>query len=183
MKHSYLFLADGFEEIEALATVDVLRRAQMEVITVSINRDTVVTGAHGVAVTADATIANVDLDTDTEWLICPGGMPGASHLAADAKLTDMLVRHHAAGGKIAAICASPALVLWTAGVIDGRHFTCYPGMEPEDCGDLYTGDPVVAFDTLITGNGPASTLAFAYSIVAATKGVDVASEVAKAMMY
>lgn len=183
MKHSYLFLADGFEEIEALATVDVLRRSQMNVVTVSINHNTTVTGANGVTVQADTTLAEVELDADVEWLICPGGMPGASNLAADKKVCDMLVKHHAAGGKIAAICASPAVVLWPLGVIAGRHFTCYPGMEPADSGDLYTAEPVVALDNLVTGNGPASTLAFAYSIAAQSQGADVASQVAKAMMY
>lgn len=81
MKQSYLFLADGFEEIEALTTVDVMRRAGMPVVTVSITSSAMVTGAHQVAVKADALIANVDLG-HAEWLICPGCMPGASNLAA-----------------------------------------------------------------------------------------------------
>ena len=110
MKQSYLFLADGFEEIEALTTVDVMRRAGMPVVTVSITSSAMVTGAHQVAVKADALIANVDLG-HAEWLICPGGMPGASNLAACEPLNQALKAQAQAGGKVAAICASPAVVL------------------------------------------------------------------------
>ena len=95
MKTSFVFLADGFEEIEALATIDVMRRAGMPVVTVSINPTPQVTGAHGVPVLADALITACDL-SDAEWLICPGGMPGASNLAACQPLTDALVDQYVA---------------------------------------------------------------------------------------
>lgn len=183
MKHSYLFLAPGFEEIEALATVDVLRRADMNVITVAVtDKEKTVAGAHGVKVEADVHINDTDL-SNAEWLICPGGMPGASNLAANAKVTAALTAQFKKGGKIAAICASPALVLEPLGILAGREATCYPGME----GYIKTGiaqeTPVVAHDTLITGNGPATTIRFALAIVRNSKGDKAAEEVGSAMLY
>ncbi len=183
MKSSYLFLADGFEEIEALATVDVLRRSGMTVNTVSVKPGKTVTGANGVTVEADTTIDKIDLTSDTDWLICPGGMPGASNLAACARLSELLVAHHKNGGRIAAICAAPAVVLAPLGILTGRKATCYPGFETMvDDADM-TGEPVVALDTLITGNGPGNTMPFALAIVAVSKGVETASDVAAGMMF
>ena len=166
MKRSYLFLAPGFEETEALATVDVMRRAGMEVLTVAINPENSekVCGAHGVVVVADLLPEDADF-TDVEWLICPGGMPGAQNLADSRIVTEALRAHAAKGGKIAAICASPALVLAPLGILDGREATCYPGMQPESDKIVMRDAPVVALDNPITGNGPPSTLAFALAIV------------------
>lgn len=183
MKESYVFLADGFEEIEAIATVDVLRRAGLAVITVSINPTGTVTGANGVTVTADTTIDNVEAGPDTDWLICPGGMPGASNLAQCGKLSDMLLTHYKAGGRIAAICAAPAVVLAPLGILAGRKATCYPGFESMVTDAEMTGEPVVALDTLVTGNGPGNTIPFALAIAAVTSGTNVAAEVGAGMMY
>ncbi len=181
MKKSYLFLADGFEEIEAIATVDVLRRAGMDVVTVSINPTVEATGAHGVTVKADTTLSECSVD-NAEWLICPGGMPGATNLAQCAPLTSLLTAHFKAGGKIAAICAAPAVVLAPLGVLAGRKATCYPGFE-QMCKDAEMVDErVVALDTLITGNGPASAVKFALAIVANSAGSDKAAEVASGML-
>ncbi|MDE5837843.1 MAG: DJ-1/PfpI family protein, partial [Paramuribaculum sp.] len=129
MKHSFIFLAPGFEEIEALATVDVLRRAEMTVTTVAVTAGSkTVEGAHGVKVEADIHINDADL-ANAEWLICPGGMPGAANLAANKKVSAALTDQFKKGGKIAAICASPAIVLEPLGILAGREATCYPGME------------------------------------------------------
>lgn len=182
MKKSYLFLADGFEEIEALATVDVLRRSGMTVNTVAIAPDGKAVGANGIKVTADTTIDHIALDRDTDWLICPGGMPGASNLAACEPLCEMLRRHHASGGRIASICASPAVVLAPLGILEGRRATCYPGFETMVTDAEMTGEPVVALDTLITANGPGNTIPFALAIVAVSRGADVAADVAAGMM-
>ena len=109
MKESFLFLANGFEEIEALTAVDVLRRAEMPVRTVSITSSLQVTGAHGVTVKADV-IYDSTLFADPAWLILPGGMPGAENLAGFAPLTGLLARQLASEeGRIAAICAAPAV--------------------------------------------------------------------------
>lgn len=183
MKRSYLFLAPGFEETEALATVDVMRRAGMEVLTVAINPENSekVCGAHGVVVVADLLPEDADF-TDVEWLICPGGMPGAQNLADSRIVTEALRAHAAKGGKIAAICASPALVLAPLGILDGREATCYPGMQPESDKIVMRDAPVVALDNLITGNGSASTLAFALAIVRRSCGDAVAQQIGSGML-
>lgn len=183
-KISYLFLADGFEEVEALATVDVLRRAEIELRTVSVKDGCEVTGAHGVPVMADLTVADVELDDSTGWLICPGGMPGATNLAACDKLCSMIKAHNANGGNIAAICASPAVVLAPLGVLKGRKATCYPGFESMVDGEAeMTGQPVEVAGNVITANGPANTFAFALAIVEATLGAEAAGAVAQGMLY
>ena len=183
MKHSVLFLANGFEEIEALATVDILRRAGMVVNTVTINADGFATGANGITVKADAVIDNVSLAPDTEWLICPGGMPGAANLAANEKVCEMLSAQFARGGRIAAICAAPAVVLAPLGILEGRKATCYPGFESEVVNADMTGAPVEVQDTLVTANGPGNAIPFALSIVAVSKGNGVASDLAAALQY
>lgn len=183
-KLSYLFLADGFEEVEALATVDVLRRAGMEVRTVSIKNGREVTGAKNVSVIADTTIDEIELGDNIDWLICPGGMPGATNLAACDKLGRMIKEQNAKGGHIAAICASPAVVFAPLGVLKGRKATCYPGMEPLALIDTeMTGQPVVVAENVITANGPANTFAFALAIVTASLGAETADSVAQGMLY
>lgn len=182
-QHSYLFLAPGFEEIEALATVDVLRRAGMELSTVAVTDGSLsVTGAHGVSVQADILADDADF-ADAEWLICPGGMPGATNLAESKTVTTALTAHFNRGGKIAAICASPAIVLEPLGILNGRAATCYPGMEGLIKSTTTQETPVVVHPTLITGNGPASTLRFALAIVRNTLGDAIAQEVGTAMLF
>ena len=183
MKTSYLFLAEGFEEIEALSTVDVMRRAGMEVYTVSITSDKQVKGANGVTVIADKTISDIDAD-DAEWLIVPGGMPGATNLASCGKLSDMLSVQWNKQGKIAAICAAPAVVLGPLGIVRGQDCTCYPSFKDDlvSAGGQYLDMRVVESGNLITANGPSSALLFAFAIVANTLGPDVASSVASGML-
>lgn len=180
MKTSYVFLAEGFEEIEALATVDIMRRAQLPVTTVAITSKRQVRAAHGVTVEADATIDEVDLK-QAQWLILPGGMPGATNLAACKPLCEALKARNREGGLIAAICASPAVVLAPLGILDGRKAVCYPGMESSD--DVFWGRELVATDgNVVTGAGPAAAAPFALTIVRLTSGDDVAREVAEGML-
>lgn len=184
-QESYLFLADGFEEIEALATVDILRRAEMTVRTVAVNTtdEFIVTGAHGVPVKADLLLNDISVSDATEWLILPGGMPGATNLAASDKLNEMINAQHARGGHIAAICASPAVVLSPLGVLDGKQATCYPGFEKITSTEAeMTGQPVVVSGNVITANGPANTMAFALAIVTVQKGAEAAGAVAQGML-
>ena len=169
MKTSYLFLAEGFEEIEALSTVDILRRAGMDVCTVSI--------------TADKAISEIDTE-DAEWLILPGGMPGSTNLAACGKLNDMLTVQWNKQGKIAAICAAPAVVLGPLGIVRGQEATCYPSFKDEliAAGAQYVDMRVIESGNLITSNGPSSAFLFAFAIVSNTLGQDVASSVASGML-
>lgn len=179
MKTNYVFLADGFEEIEALATVDVLRRAGMDVITVSINKHGTSEGAHEVSVNADISLEEPE---NADWLIFPGGMPGASNLASCRQLVDILLRHVKAGGRVAAICASPAIVLAPLGLLDGKKATCYPSMEYRDCDAEWVDDMVVTDGNIVTGRGPAAAVDFALEIVRLTCGAAKADEVAAGML-
>ena len=180
---SFLFLAQGFEEIEALTTVDVMRRAGMAVRTVSITDSHKVEGAHGITVTADLTFKEADFG-DAEWLICPGGMPGAEHLHDFAPLNDLLRVHAMHPGKIAAICAAPAVVLAQIGLLDGLEATCYPGFEAlaKKYGAIIVDKRVVAGKHLITANGPSSATAFALAIVANSLGEHHARQIAGDML-
>ncbi|MDE7385918.1 MAG: DJ-1/PfpI family protein [Muribaculaceae bacterium] len=177
----YVFLADGFEEIEALATVDLLRRAGLETVTVSINSGAEVTGAHGVKVLADALLADTTVAAD-DWMIMPGGLPGATNLVDDITLTGMLKEHHANGGHMAAICASPAFVLGALGLLDGVNATCYPGCEGQAPDVKFSGKPVEVSDKIITGRGPGYTMQFALAIITAAAGEDVATRVADGLL-
>ncbi|MCM1450237.1 MAG: DJ-1/PfpI family protein [Clostridiales bacterium] len=181
MSKSYLFLADGFEEIEALATLDMLRRAGMNVETVSINADGRATGAHGVTVVADTSINEAEQE-DIDWLILPGGLPGASNLVACGQLVDMLRSHNANDGHIAAICASPAYVLGALGLLEGVTATCYPGCEGMAPGVEFTFNPVEVSGNIITGKGPGYTFKFAEAIIVASMGRDVADTVLEGML-
>lgn len=180
MHRSFIFLAEGFEEIEALTVVDVMRRAGMDIKTVSITSEHKVVGAHGIPVEADITFKEADFD-GSEWLIVPGGMPGSTNLAAFSALGDLLKVHK---GKIAAICAAPAVVLAPLGLLRDREATCYPGFEDalRENGAIARNSRVVALDNLITANGPSSALKFALAIVSNSLGESVAQEVAIGML-
>lgn len=181
MRPSYVFFADGFEEIEALTVVDVLRRAGMPVVTMSIYDAPEAIGAHGVTVVADEAF-NPDLLEDAEWLICPGGMPGASNLAECETLCEILQEHNEKGEKIAAICASPSVILGPLGLLDGRDAVCYPGMEDGMIGANVLDQRVAVDRNIVTGNGPASAAKFALTIASISMGEDVAADVAAGML-
>ena len=129
MKKVALFLAEGFEEIEALGTVDILRRAKIDIVTISITDNNVVTCAHNIPVTADKKFNDIDF-TNFDMLVLPGGMPGAKHLNEHEDLKNLISDFNSKGKLIAAICAAP-MVLGGLGVLDGKRATCYPGFEPE----------------------------------------------------
>lgn len=173
-------MADGFEEIEALAVVDMLRRAAMPVSMVSITDEFDVQGAHGVTIIADEVISEADF-TDAEWLILPGGMPGSANLASCAPLVAMLKAHNEAGGKIAAICAAP-MVLGENGILEGKNATCYPGFEEHLKGANYTATQVERDGNIVTGNGPAQAIMFAAAIIEKSLGEATAKRILEGMM-
>lgn len=181
MKQTYVFFADGFEEIEALTSVDVLRRAGMPVTTVSINPGLEVTGAHGVTIVADSLFADNDY-SDAEWLVLPGGIPGAPNLAAHEELCEVLNERDERGGKIAAICASPAMVLGPLGILFGHEAVCYPGLEETVEGVDWAQTLVAVDGHIVTGRGPAAAAPFALTIVAETLGQAAATQVATDML-
>lgn len=182
MKKSYLFLAEGFEEVEALTAVDVLRRAEMDLKTVSITNSLQVTGAHGITVNADVLYDNT-LFKDTEWLILPGGMPGAQNLHDFAPLQGLLAKQaKSKKGYIGAICAAPAVVLGQDGLLKGREATCYPGFEKDLKGAQYIDERVTVDDKFVLGNGPASALQWALAMVTKSLGEEKANSVAAQML-
>lgn len=181
MKTVLLFLADGFEEIEALATVDVLRRAGVQVTTVSINPAGLVTGAHGIPVMADVLFEQVRY-ADADMLVLPGGMPGAANLDAHEGLRRLITAHAEAGKWLAAICAAP-MVYGHMGLLSGRKATCYPGFEGELAGAAYTAAPVEKDGNIITGKGPAVVLPFAYALAEVLVGGEIVAQVKAGMLY
>ena len=177
---NYVFLADGFEEVEALATVDVLRRCGIEVQTVSISYSEEVTGAHGIIVKADK-VLDYSMLQDADFLILPGGLPGATNLRDCEALQEVLKQHAAKGGNLAAICAAP-MVLGGLGLLEGKEATCYPGFEKYMIGAKPGSLPVVQDGNVITGKGPAFAFAFGLKIAEAIKGKDAAVDVAAGML-
>jgi 4-methyl-5(b-hydroxyethyl)-thiazole monophosphate biosynthesis len=172
----FIFLANGFEEIEAITTVDILRRGDLKVNTVSITNEREVTGAHGIPVTADMLFRDSDFSGGS-MLILPGGMPGASHLNSHDGLKNLLLSYFESGKKIAAICAAP-LVLGGIGLLKGKKATCYPGFEPQLRGAVVTGNPVEKDGPVITGKGPGFAIEFALALVAELQGQAKSAEVA-----
>lgn len=182
MKESFVFLAEGFEEVEALTPVDVLRRAGMPVKTVSITSSLQVKGAHGITVTADVLFDNT-LFKDCGWLILPGGLPGAQNLHDFDPLIGLLrSQFESRHGRIAAICASPAVVLGAEGFLRGRRATCYPGFEGGMKGARYVDEPVVTDEKFVLGNGPASALRWALAIVEEELGEEQMMHIANQML-
>lgn len=180
---NYVFLAPGFEEIEAVTPIDVLRRAGMEVTIVSIiPGEKAVTGANGVTYLADGCIDAVDA-TDADWIILPGGLPGSTNLYECGRLADMLRTHMTKGGHTAAICAAPAVVLGQLGLLRGRRATCYPGCEDMCEGAEMVASPVVTDGNLITGWGPSAALPWAYAIVEAAAGHAAADALRDGMLF
>lgn len=180
MKKVALFLANGFEEIEALGTVDILRRAQINVDTVSITDYNVVTGAHNISVTADKTFNDTDF-TDFDMLILPGGMPGAKNLNEHEDLKKLISDFNSNGKLLAAICAAP-MVLGGLGILDGKRATCYPGFEPELIGAKITGDSVVVDENIITGKGPGFVFDFGLRLVEQLLGLQDRREVQNGLL-
>lgn len=182
-KQSYIFLAPGVEEIEAMATIDALRRAEIPVVAVAVDTTLQIKGATGQTIVADSLISDVNVD-DADWLIVPGGVPGAPNLHASAKVSEMLLEHYDKGGRIASICAGPAVVLAPLGILKGKKATCYPGLGEsiDSNGGEYVKEKVVVVPGLITSEGPGTTLPFAIEIIRQTKGDKVADDTAASMI-
>ena len=156
-----VLLAEGFEEIEALGTVDVLRRLQVPVRTAGLT-GLQVTGAHGISCSADMTLAEAE-KLDPAAVVLPGGLPGATNLLASEAVKALLQRTAAAGGVTAAICAAP-IVLAAAGLLKGRRFTMYPGFDSYLNGAVPTAEMVESDGKVVTGKGPGATCLFAAKI-------------------
>ncbi len=180
---SYIFLAPGVEEVEATATIDALRRAEIPVVTVAVSDNLQVKGATGQTLVADSLISEVNTE-EADWLIVPGGDPGAQNLYANADVRNKLTAHYRKNGRIASICAGPAVVLAPLGILKNKKATCYPGLGDaiNANGGEYVKQTVVIQPQLITSEGPGTTLPFAIEIIRATKGDQTAQSIASAML-
>ena len=176
----FLFLATGFEEIEAVAPMDVFRRAGIELTTVSITNDIVVTGAHNIGVEADEMFDEVDFSGDF-LIYLPGGMPGTTNLDNHEGLKALLAQQLEKGKKVAAICAAPS-ILGKMGALIGKKAICYPGFEEQLKGAEISAEAIAKADNILTAKGPGVAIPFALKIVEELKGKQVAKEVAAAMM-
>ena len=176
----YLFLANGFEEIEALCPLDLLRRAGIEVTTVGINGAESVMGAHGICVQADIP-DTMFRDAKPEMIILPGGMPGSRNLDESRVVDTALRAAHASGAYLAAICAAP-MVLGHRGYLNGKRAICFPGFEDQLEGATLADTRVVRDGTVITAAGMGVALEFGLELVAALKGRDAAEDLRRAVL-
>ena len=175
----YVFFAEGFEEIEALTPVDVLRRAGLEVITVGVTGKSV-TGSHGITVKCDAHITEVT-PHDIQAVVLPGGLPGTTNLEADSRVQEFIDIANGEGAIVGAICAAPS-ILGHKGLLVGKRATCYTGFEKELFGADTTGEPAVRDGNIVTGRGAGAAFEFAFELLDAVTGSDDASKKLRAGM-
>ncbi len=179
-KKAVIFLAEGFEEIEAVTTIDVLRRAGVDVVIAGLGDDPV-RGSRGIRVVRDVPVQAVRQEFDA--YILPGGAAGAENLARSPEVTDLLRNAFRAGKIIAAICAAPAVVLSPLGLLSGKTATCFPGMEKDFPSSAVPGaGPVVIDGNLITSRGPATALFFALKIAEELSGKEISDKVRRATL-
>ena len=153
---------DGFEEIEAITIVDVLRRAEFNTLLIGVD-GAEITGSHGICVKMDQQLHDTTAD-QFEAVVLPGGMPGAVNLANNSKVVSLLQRLSREDKKIGAICAAP-IALQSAGILVGRKITCYPTVEKQLTQSVYTGEPVTVDGNIITGQGAGVALLFSLKLV------------------
>lgn len=177
----YIFLANGLEDIEAIATIDICRRADIEVKTVSITGSLDVLTAHDVKLKADIEFDYCDF-ADAEMLVLPGGIPGAQYLNDHEGLRELILSHYQKGTCLAAICAAP-MVYGNLGLLNGKRVTCYPGFEKYLTGAICTAEQAVHDGQFVTGKGPGATFDFAYRIVEILRGRELADALRNGMMY
>ena len=173
-----VLLAQGFEEIEAVTIIDVLRRANIDVTTATIDNNPVI-GSHDISISADILFKNAN-SNDFGMIILPGGMPGSSNLKDDSDVIELLKKINNNDGYLAAICAAP-IVLGQADVMKDKNFTCYPGFETQIKKATYSPEPVIVDKKIITGKGPACAIPFALKIVEIIKGKDIADNIKQGM--
>ena len=170
----YVFLAKGFEELEALAPVDVLRRANIEVKTVGVTGK-IVSGSHGIAVNCDITISEATFD-NLDGIILPGGMPGTLNLEADEHVNKFINYAWENGKFIGAICAAPS-ILGKLGILQGKNAVCFPGFEDELKGSVISEDFVVTDGLVVTGKGMGATIPCALQLLELFKDSETANNV------
>ena len=177
MKKALIFLTEGFEETEALTTVDLLRRGGVDVTMVSLGEDILVTGSRNITVTADCLFGTIRNPMKYDMLILPGG-PGHSHYMKHEELRALLQSYNQYKKHLAAICAAP-VILAQLGLLEGKKAVCYPGMEAGLAGAVYTDAPVIADGNITTAKGAGASVHFALELIKILQGVDKRNQVAE----
>ena len=175
----YVFLADGFEDIEALAPIDILRRANVDVKTVGVTGKEV-TSSHGVTVKADISVSDIKLDSDLELIVLPGGMPGTLNLEASVGVQKAIDFCAANDKYIAAICAAPS-ILGHKGLLKRKKATCFPGFEKDLVGADACSDLVIKDGKIITGKGPGACIEFGLKLAEILVSADAALNIKAGM--
>lgn len=176
----YVFFAEGFEEVEGLTAVDLVRRSGADLKTVSVMDDKRVTGSHGITIETDLLFDEIEMPAD--MLVLPGGMPGTKNLGAHEGLCRLLKRQYEEKGWLAAICAAPS-VFARLGFLKDRKATSYPGaVTAQDCGE-YLEDEVVTDDHIVTSRGVGTAIPFALKLVEILKGTEKADQIAGSIIY
>ncbi|RDU23324.1 DJ-1 family glyoxalase III [Anaerosacchariphilus polymeriproducens] len=181
MKRVSVILADGFEEVEGLTVVDLLRRADIQTDMVSITKEKQIEGAHGIQITADTLFENVDFN-EVDMLVLPGGMPGTLNLEAHKELNELLIKFAEEKKKLAAICAAPR-VLGDLGLLNGKHAVCYPGNEERLEGAAVSQEKVEVDGNIITSRGVGTAIEFALTIIEVLKNKEEAARIKEAILY
>ncbi|MCL2718063.1 MAG: DJ-1/PfpI family protein [Lachnospiraceae bacterium] len=176
-----VFFAAGFEEVEAITTVNILRRAEIEALMVSVSGELLVKGARGIAIQTEALIADLDFGT-IDMIVLPGGYPGYENLEACEELMEQVLLFHKQKKPIAAICGAPG-ILGRRGILSGSIACVYPGHEAELAGATLVTEPAVWDGNLITGRAMGCSVDFALAIVAYFKGFDAADKIAATIVY
>ena len=179
-KKALVLLANGFEEVEAVTPIDYLRRAGAEVTVAGVG-GSAIKSSRGLVVQADVQVSALGAET-WDAVVVPGGMPGAANIAADAASVKLIKSQAAADRLIAAVCAAPAVVLAPLGLLSGRRFTCYPGMEKDVSGARWSDERVVVDGNVITSRGAGTAGEWALEIVSKLFGTEAAAKISKAVL-
>lgn len=182
MKKVYAMIANGSEEVECLAVVDILKRANIDTVLVSIEEIAEVVSAHGTKIIADTTVSEVDF-SDGDAIFVPGGIPGSNNLASCEKLIDGLREALADGRRVAAICAAPGVVLGAHGLLKGKNATCFPGFGGDEHGANYTGAGVVTDGLITTGRGLGFAIDLGLELVALLESKELSLDIKKKIQH
>ena len=175
-KKVIVILAEGFEEIEAVTIIDILKRAEIDIIVAGLN-STKITGSHGITIEADKKLS--EIETDLDACILPGGMPGASNLAASDNVSSLIQVMNQNNKIIAAICASPAVVLSPLGILDQKQATCYPAYKDKFSSNVtFSENNVVVDNNIITGKSAGAALEFSLKIIEVLEGKELRDKIA-----
>lgn len=181
MGRVYLFMADGFEEVEGLTVVDILRRAGIGISTVSVTGSRSICGAHDIHVEADILFEECDF-SDAQMLVLPGGMPGTRNLGQHRGLSELLKEAAGEGRKIAAICAAPS-VLGDLGLLEGKEAVCYPGFEDRLRGARVLTEDVAVDGNITTSRGLGTAIPFALKLAEQLVGSSEAAKIGHSIMF